>query len=50
MKNIRKIIAKISETKNWFFENIKLINLRSDSSREEKRRPKSIKLEMKDEK
>ena len=45
MKNIRKTIAKISETKNWFFENIKLINLQSDSSREAKRRLNKIRNE-----
>ena len=38
MKNIKKIITKVSETKSWFFENVKLINLQSDSSREAKRR------------
>ena len=38
MKNIKKIITKVSETKSWFFENVKLINLQSDSSRVAKRR------------
>ena len=50
MKNIKKIITKIHETKSWFFENMQLINLQSESSREAKRRLKSIKLERKDEK
>ena len=50
MKNIKKIITKIRETKSWFFENMQLINLQSDSSREEKRRLRSTKLEMKNEK
>ena len=50
MKNIKNIITQVSETKSWFFDNIKLINIQSDSSREAKRRLKSIKLEMKDEK
>ena len=38
MKNLKKIITKVSETKSWFFENVKLINLQSDSSRVAKRR------------
>ena len=29
----KKTITKINETKSWFFENIKLINLWPDSSR-----------------
>ena len=37
MKNLKKIITKVSETKSWFFENVKLINLQSDSSRVAKR-------------
>ena len=48
MKNIKKIIAKVSETKIRLFENMKLMNVQSDSPREAKRRLKSIKVEMKD--
>ena len=32
----KKTITKINETKSWFFENIKLINLWPDSSRKER--------------
>ena len=50
MKNIKKIITQANETKSWFFESIKLISLQCDSSKEAKRRFKSIKSEMNDEK
>ena len=33
---MKKTIAKINETKSWFFEKIKLINLQTDSSRTKK--------------
>ena len=44
---IKKAIAKIKETKSWFFEKIKLINLQPDSSTKTGRVFKPIKLEMK---
>ena len=47
---MKKTIAKINETKSWFFEKIKLINLQPDSLRKKGRGLKSIKLEMKKEK
>ena len=46
---MKKTIAKISETKSWFFEKIKSINFYPDSSKK-KKGFKSIKLEMKKEK
>ena len=48
-KEMQEMIAKISKTKSWFFEKIKLINLQPDSSRKKGRGCKSIKLEMKKE-
>ena len=48
-KEMKEMIAKISITKSWFFEKIKLINHLPDSSRKS-RRLKSIELEMKKEK
>ena len=40
----------VNETKRWFFEKIKLLNLQPGSSRKNGREPKSIKSEMKKEK
>ena len=45
----KKTIGKINETKSWFFEKIKLINVQPDSSRKKGRGFISIKLEMKKE-
>ena len=47
---IKKAISKINETKSWFFQKIKLINLQPGSSRKQGRGHKSVKLEMKKEK
>ena len=41
--------VKINKTKSWFFEKIKLTNLKPDISREKERRIKSTKLGMKKE-
>ena len=49
MKQRLKTTEKINETKSWFFEKIKLINLQPDS-RKKKGGLKSIKVEMKKEK
>ena len=47
---IKKVIAKINETKSWFFEKItKLLNFYPGSPRINGKRFKSIKLEMKKE-
>ena len=43
---MKKTTENINETKSWFFEKIKLINLQLDSSKKKKKRGlKSIKLE-----
>ena len=48
---MKETIAKINETKSWFFEKINKIDKPlADSSREKGRRLKSIELEMKKEK
>ena len=45
---MKKTIAKINETKSWFFEKInKIDKLLPDSPRKKGRGLKSIKLEMK---
>ena len=46
-KRERERKEKINETKNWFFEKIKLINPQPDSSREKGRGSKSIQSDMK---
>ena len=48
-KEMKETIAKINKTKSWFFEKIKLTNIWPDISREEERRIKSTKLEIKKE-
>ena len=45
----KETIVKINKTKSWFFEKIKLTNLKPDISREKERRIKSTKLGMKKE-
>ena len=47
MKEMKKTIEKIKETKSWFFEKTKLINLYPDSSIIKGRGLISIKLEKK---
>ena len=46
---MKETIVKINKTKSWFFEKIKLTNLKPDISREKERRIKSTKLGMKKE-
>ena len=48
-QKMKNIVAKINETKSWFFEKIKLIHIQPDSSRKKGKGLKSIKLEMKNE-
>ena len=48
-QEMKKIVANINETKSWFFQKTKFINLQLDSSRKKGRGLKSIKLEMKKE-